>query len=73
VPDRKLEDHPEDLRTLRSLLARGLGLPGDPARLTPWERVVHRWKPLQYAPWVVLALGFLFLGWMIWLGSAAKQ
>ena len=62
VSDRKLEDHPEDLRTLRSLLARGLGLPGESDRPNLWE-------PLKYTHWVVLTLGFLFLGWMVWLSS----
>ena len=66
---RKLEDHPEDLRTLRNLVARRLGLPEESARLTFWDRAVHRWRPLEYTPWVGLALGFLFLGWLVWLGS----
>lgn len=57
------------LRTLRSLLAKGLGLRGEPARLTLWERAVRRWKPLQYSHWVILALGFVFLGWLFWLSS----
>lgn len=69
VSDRKLEDHPEDLRTPRSLLARGLGLPGESDRPNLWERSVRRWKPLKYTHWVVLTLGFLFLGWMVWLSS----
>jgi hypothetical protein len=41
----------QDLRTLRSLLARGLGLRGKPARLTLWEWTVGRWKPLEYTLW----------------------
>jgi hypothetical protein len=67
VPERKLEDHPEDLGTLRDLLAKRLGLPTDPLRPTLWERAVQRWKPLKYAPWVVLVLGFLFLEWLSWM------
>jgi hypothetical protein len=67
VSDRKLEDHPEDLHTLRSLLAKGLGLSTDPRQPTLWERAVRRWKPLQYTEWVLLALGLLFLVWLSWM------
>jgi hypothetical protein len=69
VSDRKLEDYPEDLRTLRSLLVKALGLPAEPPRLTLWERAVRRWRPLQYTEWVVLAFSFLFLAWLYWKSS----
>jgi len=58
VSDRKLEDHPEDLRTLRSLLARGLGLrsaypvgvdgpPVETARAHPLDRP-RAWVALSW-------------------------
>ena len=71
MSDRKLEDHPEDLRTLRSLLAKGLGLPAEQPQPTLWERATRRWKPLQYTEWVILALGFLFLALLFWKSSRA--
>lgn len=65
MSDPKLEG-PEDLRPLRDLLAKRLGLPTDPARPTLWERALTRWKPLQYTDWVLVALGLLFLVWLTW-------
>ena len=67
MADRKLEDHPEDLHTMRDLVAKALGAPVEPRPVTLWERPVRRWRLLEYAPWVGLALSFLFLGWMTWL------
>jgi hypothetical protein len=71
--DRKLEEHPEDLRTLRNLVAKALGLPAEPPRMTLWERAVRRWRPLQYTQWVVLALGLSFSPGCLGRSSTAKQ
>jgi hypothetical protein len=60
---RKELDYP-DLRDLRNLVAKALGAPVEPPRVTLWERAVRRWSPLEYTPWVVLALSFLFLAWL---------
>jgi hypothetical protein len=61
---RKLEDRPELLRDLRSLVAKALGAPEESPPVTLWERAVRRWRPLEYTPWVVLAVGFVFLAWL---------
>ena len=65
MADRKLEDHPEDLRTLRNLVAKAVGASEEPPQVTLWGRAVRRWRLLEYAPWVGLALSFLFLAWMV--------
>lgn len=44
MADRKLEDHPEDLRTLRNILARALGAPEESPPATLWQRLVSWWK-----------------------------
>ena len=62
----KLEDRPEMLRDLRSLVAKALGAPEELPPVTLWEHAVRRWRPLEYIPWVVLALSFLFLAWLYW-------
>lgn len=66
MSERKLGDHPEDLRTLRNLVAKALGAPVESARPTLWERAVARWSVLEYTPWVVLAVGFAFIVWLGW-------
>lgn len=47
MADRKLEDHPEDLHTMRDLVAKALGAPVEPRPVTLWERPVRRWRLLS--------------------------
>jgi hypothetical protein len=63
---RKLEDRPEMLRDLRSLVAKALGAPEESPPVTLWERAVRRWRQSEYTRWVVLALSFLLVAWLYW-------
>jgi hypothetical protein len=41
---RKLEDRPEMLRDLRSLVAKALGAPEESPPVTLWARLVRWWR-----------------------------
>ncbi len=44
MPDRKLSDHPEDLHTMRNLVAKALGQPEVEPEVNLWSRLVRWWR-----------------------------